>query len=597
MNKYLDEVFLLLVLCTVTPFVFGFYSINNELTVDYLRYFPIIAEVKDIFFLLMGVSLFVLALYKKELIFYFCCLSPFIGGSINYDIFNPDIKSSSQDVIVFLIYTFATGLNFLFFLVYGRIKSLSFFLFVGFIFAGQYISISDNDGHPLDYFFDRYNLSFSVAFFCLMIIGFLRFLILIFQENFDIIKQFLNGKKYILETDEQIKKAEELARRESNSYTLVCKTVNGRLVSFLQEKPGNKRRLELLKINLHAMYLWSPMIIIFVLASVFYGHWLSKLEGYTIEILVTEYWSGSKKGVPSDYENLQSALDATLENNLHALQVEADTFLEEIDKDINTGADMLPGFIDSKYDKFLPKAFPGTEHLDKCSFLNIPCYIKNKIKRAINNAYLNVRRSQRKELMEYNTKVAENTKIGSEEKINLMRKSLTGHVNKLIRYSKVSIETIFLISHWFGLIMFALSLWILINSYMVVFARVFLSKNSSTIFKDKNLMPASSDIKSHDSKYIIHESSRETYFVSRRLTLNNHSRNFSVPMPGKSIIGRIIHGVYIFDRIDLNSRSRSDGDVYVNIKQPGQLIEWDLKNNEEIMALREFPWKPLHVVS
>ena len=369
------------------------------------------------------------------------------------------------------------------------------------------------------------------------------------------------------------------------------------VVKFITENAETKKRMsEVDPVFMRSVWwtsfrLWWPMLAIFAVCLLGYGYLndrlinrpliehLDNFEARTDPHPVV-FEGGAPLSATAPQSETVEAASTALTTRMIAKQTEA------INARIDATMDGSQNTIDSimgAADTSLPHRFPGT-HTRRCGFLDIICYIENGIKSMINSAYASARANM---LADLKAELQQQKKNGEDIQANAKAEVLT-RAAELERQSHRRIRDTATGLRYAGWATLAYSILILAKSFMIVFARVFYAKVSTTPARPDDAAPRS---RAQPGRMATLGSQHKLapgdgywrYFISFKACGNNVVDRRRIPQSMALVLKRLWSRNYMMCLVDFKAdKAIKSCDLIVD--PPAEIVQWDLKKNDEVFV-------------
>ena len=234
----------------------------------------------------------------------------------------------------------------------------------------------------------------------------------------------------------------------------------------------------------------------------------------------------------------------------------------------------------------MPQRFPGTK-TESCFFLNIPCHIKNGVKSMINSGYVSAREKMLADLQADLDELERAGKGNAQDMKNAVDENFmlfTDQSQRRISDTATGLRFV-------GWATFFYAILILVKSYMIVFARVFYWRVSTTpahraegddVAAAPGKPARSGRMKRVKSQHTIaRDDGYSRYYLAFRSCGNNVVDRRRIPQPLSLVLKRLFSRNYVMCLVDLGADNDIDCcDVIVD--PPSEIVQWDLTEDDEI---------------
>lgn len=336
-----------------------------------------------------------------------------------------------------------------------------------------------------------------------------------------------------------------------------------------------------LKMMFRSFLYWWPMLI-FILPGVFLSNWLYKktIDGI-YEYTFIECSDETKKYELKQFESDLFRANRDLTTKSYQAVGKAGADLEKQAK----RSKKLPKDAAKKFGAAIPKTLPEISEsfkLADCGFFSIGCKIKNGVKRDLDKTY----QQQRKEaLAELEKEAAELGKKGSKKAVEGVQE-IREMASDLVKVTSETTENTILFSflsfHFYSLIMDLIFAFIVIKSFMYVFARVAFTDDTDnyvTFMDHAGGMPHGTLVTT-GNQYNITENATEDFYISRTFEPAGRAPKFALPQWSKGIFSRLLTRNYTMNHVVMKDRKEP---VHFRAVGSTEFVEWNLKEGEVVI--------------
>ncbi len=163
----------------------------------------------------------------------------------------------------------------------------------------------------------------------------------------------------------------------------------------------------------------------------------------------------------------------------------------------------------------------------------------------------------------------------------IIQESIKGSVSEMTESTIRGIRILFMVLFFYGLLGTLSFAYLVIQTFMYVFARVTISEKNkvfATLNTSMKELPQGS-IKACGDTYTIPANSQEIYYVSRSFEPSGMPPKFVVPYPKTSILPRIKSQIYSMNRIKM----RNESPIQFRAIGSCEFIEWTIAEGEEVV--------------
>lgn len=253
--------------------------------------------------------------------------------------------------------------------------------------------------------------------------------------------------------------------------------------------------------------------------------------------------------------------------------------------------------------------------LQKCKFWEVKKLISNAIKRSINEKYIKEKINTKDKIDNKVIKIYDNIRnevdasfkqieikqntalamldLGEISNISLIiNKTVKETVNNLTYSITDAINRFFLLLFIYSIVGAITMYYLVIQTYLYVFARVTISKKNNVFatLNTSNKRQAKGELKKCGDTYTILSSQKDIYYISRSFEPSGRPPSFCIPFKTTSIIPRLKSRTYSMNKVKLNRKGSS---VHFRASGSAEFVEWTLKENEKVV----FDYKNLVAIS
>ncbi|WP_281857549.1 AIM24 family protein [Litoreibacter halocynthiae] len=381
------------------------------------------------------------------------------------------------------------------------------------------------------------------------------------------------------------------------------------IFKFIQENGASfkvvleKDRDYLKRVKKRTLKLWWPMPVLFVLLTALYSY----IGDTYVERPLIGYLDSYEGRQGLDGAGYDSCRMVTLETGPPIMENPDDCTVEAaakalIDRLQDRNVASVRAQIDAQVDAAggnreqivaavkaqLPKRFPGTE-TERCFFLNVVCHIKNGIKSMINGAYRSARNGMISDLENELARAEKRGENSAEDYKRIYTEKMdgfSGRVKQAIGYTATGIRFSGFVALLYGLL-------ILAKSYMIVFARVFYARVTTSPAQDViggSETARKGAPKACGPRHTLRATAKtERFYVAFRACGNNVVDRRRLPQPLSLLVKRLFSKNYAMCLVELEKRAETKDDVSVSscdliVDPPAEIVEWKLAPDEEILV-------------
>jgi Mitochondrial biogenesis AIM24 len=380
--------------------------------------------------------------------------------------------------------------------------------------------------------FSTYALSAVDVFFFAIVIVFARFLVLVVKQNIDVFKELLKNKRRLLED-----------------------------------------------MGL-AVWLWFPMLVIFLSLNYFWSTVEAQLDEYLGALMVAEL-----PGAPKDPSFEDALKFTTAYASAEAAKKSMDAIKATDAQAKSTVADLINSGLPAIRASFPPYLMKPAN----CRWYDVFCHVMNGIRSVVNSVYRKardvalseterqVRASQ--QLMELRSTAAVSA---ANQQIDLARQQTS-------QWTGQATTKIFATARQIAFLLAIYSAVMLLKTYFVVLARVAFREEASS---DKRLIatlrtPWKADTQtthapslSRGNEFVMKNSDRG-FYIATSFELRNAVAAVSLPQPFTAVLSRLIAGRYVFAYLDT---LKLQGEATIAVNSPNTIVEWQLDAGEEVVV-------------
>ena len=333
-----------------------------------------------------------------------------------------------------------------------------------------------------------------------------------------------------------------------------------------------------------AIWLWWPMLLIFVGFNWFYNNLQRHLEQATIEQI-----TGSMPALAllPDHRpaTLEEALDLFSYYNTITREQES---LAKVKQAHNLGK-MTADRAAKELRHTIRASFPDRlMQPSSCRWYDIFCHVMNGVKSAVNSAYRKVRdmalAQMDREIIDLNLAVTAEGQARADQVSNFVRRSANGVANS----SNFAIAKFFHTMTQISWLLLIYSVMVLIKTLLVVLARVHFRDAPDNPFNLSLRQSGGSEVpetknralKVLGQRFLIPAGSK-AFYVAPAFEVRNSVPRTAWPRPVTAIVGRVLTGRYRMGLVDPSAPGFSKATIQVN--PPAELVQWVLQDDEEVV--------------
>lgn len=381
--------------------------------------------------------------------------------------------------------------------------------------------------------FRSYTLSIVDLFFFLILIVFARFLVLIIRQNKPVFNELMT-EKWRLASDTAL-----------------------------------------------ALWLWMPMVIIFLSLNYFWSTVEATLDKTIGALLVTDL-----PGAPKE-----PSLEEALKFTTTYASTEAAKKSKDAIQAANVGAnESVASLINAGMPAIRNSFPPYLMQPVGCRWYDVLCHVMNGIRSVVNSVYRKARDMALNEI----ERRARSTEVLLAAKGAAAVAAANQEVDKArtrtSEWTNQATTKVFTTSRQIALLLAIYSMVMLIKTFFVVFARVAFREptpdNGGSIATlrtpwSANQQTTTTPVPIKGNTLVIKPAKNEAYYVATNFEIRNAVASVWLPQPLTASLGRLFAGRYILGYVDAE---KLKGNATVVVNSPNNLVQWELAKGEEIIV-------------
>ncbi|MEZ6244076.1 MAG: hypothetical protein R3B57_13660 [Phycisphaerales bacterium] len=339
--------------------------------------------------------------------------------------------------------------------------------------------------------------------------------------------------------------------------------------------------------SIKTLFFWWPILLFAVPATLatHYAHQAAANAMYDLGVVKQSAPDGGEEGKRNFRDDLLSTIDGEYDDALTRLNAQ----LTQLDQKIQGDVNKLPGEMNEIYVGAIRPAreVPGLAPSESdCDWYDVPCHILHEIiesiKGGVRRGYDGAREKYRRKLFDEMTKLAQDTKSSSSEKIEKAKDRARSIITSAKNATHNTIVRIYFTLNLLQILSYIAFGLLCLKSFLYVFARVAFSSgvgSAVTLQTSKKPMPLG-EVRVWGKQFGIAETSTHDFFVSRKFEPNGRAPRFSVPRPTSSLVKRIRYRALAMNRIKFGP---GRGPVYFTAIKGAEFVEWKLRPGEVVV--------------
>jgi hypothetical protein len=337
---------------------------------------------------------------------------------------------------------------------------------------------------------------------------------------------------------------------------------------------------------LRAIWLWWPMLVVFLSMNVLYN----QLEGGLAKSAARHLTEGIDRSKlpppgPSFVGKELSLDDAVVLATLQAtenVKLQTASNAASTRQAIQKASGKLAGDVSAQ----IHSSFPNeVMRLSSCSWYDILCHVMNGIKSVVNSVYRKLRDVFLKELDREIAAIDSDVKATAADRENRVNRAVEKTTGQVANSTETAVKKFFKTLDQISFLLLIYSLLTLSKTYLVVLSRViFRDQRKQSMFARIGTGDASRSrysIRKLDQEFEIKKDDGLDYYVALEFELRNNVPRTVWPRPMTAIIGRLLSGRYRLGYVDVSRDDFTDATMVLNT--PSEFVKWRLVDGEEVV--------------